>query len=92
VDDHARIGLTAMHLDARKGSAIASHHAAAAYHARLGIAIRRLLNEDEAFRSKAFVAACRELGIAKRYIRPYWPQTNCKSRERFIQSALKECA
>ena len=35
--------------------------------------------------------ACHELGIAKRYTRPYRPQTNGKA-ERFIQSALREWA
>jgi transposase InsO family protein len=92
VDDHARIGFTAMHPDERKGSAIAFLHASVAYYARLGITIRRLLTDyGSAFRSKAFVRACKELGIAKRYTRPYRPQTNGKA-ERFIQSALREWA
>jgi transposase InsO family protein len=92
VDDHARIGFTAMHPDEKKGSAIAFLHAAVAYYARLGVTIRRLLTDNgSAFRSKAFVHACHELGIAKRYTRPYRPQTNGKA-ERFIQSALREWA
>ena len=92
VDDHARIGFTAMHPDEKKGSAIAFLHAAVAYYAKLGITIRRLLTDNgSAFRSKAFVQACHELGIAKRYTRPYRPQTNGKA-ERFIQSALREWA
>lgn len=73
-------------------SALDFLHAAAAYYATLGITIRRLLTDNSsAFRSKAFVQACRELGIAKRYTRPYRPQTNGKA-ERFIQSALREWA
>ena len=92
VDDHARIGFTAMHPDERKASAIAFLQACVAYYARLGITIRRLLTDNgSAFRSKAFVEACRDLGIAKRYTRPYRPQTNGKA-ERFIQSALREWA
>ena len=92
VDDHARIGFTAMHPDEKQGSAIAFLHAAVAYYATLGVTIRRLLTDNgSAFRSKAFVQACRELGIAKRYTRPYRPQTNGKA-ERFIQSALREWA
>jgi transposase InsO family protein len=92
VDDHARIGFTAMHPDEKKASAIAFLHAAVAYYAKLGVTIRRLLTDNgSAFRSKAFVQACRELGIAKRYTRPYRPQTNGKA-ERFIQSALREWA
>jgi transposase InsO family protein len=92
VDDHARIGFTAIHPDERQGSAIAFLRAAVAYYASLGVTVRRLLTDNgSAFRSKAFVAACRELGIAKRYTRPYRPQTNGKA-ERFIQSALREWA
>ena len=92
VDDHARIGFTAMHPDEKQGSAIAFLQAAVAYYAKLGVQIRRLLTDNgSAFRSKAFVQACRELGIAKRYTRPYRPQTNGKA-ERFIQSALREWA
>ena len=90
IDDHARISFTAIHPDETKASAIAFLHAAVAYYAKLGVTIRRLLTDNgSAFRSKAFVQACHELGIAKRYTRPYRPQTNGKA-ERFIQSALRE--
>jgi transposase InsO family protein len=86
------IGFTAMHPDEKKASAIAFLHAAVAYYAKLGVTIRRLLTDNgSGFRSKAFVQACRKLGIAKRYPRPYRPQTNGKA-ERFIQSALTEWA
>jgi len=92
VDDHARIGFTAMHPDERKDSAVAFLRDAVAYYSTLGVTIRRLLTDNgSAFRSKAFVQVCRELGIAKRYTRPYRPQTNGKA-ERFIQSALREWA
>jgi len=92
VDDHARIGFTAMHPDEKTGSAIAFLRSAVTYYAKLGVTIRRLLTDNgSAFRSKAFVQACRELGIAKCYTRPYRPQTNGKA-ERFIQSALREWA
>jgi len=92
VDDHARIGFTAMHPDERQGSAVAFLQAAVTYYASLGVQVRRVLTDNgSAFRSRAFVAACRQLGIAKRYTRPYRPQTNGKA-ERFIQSALREWA
>jgi transposase InsO family protein len=92
VDDHARIGFTAIHPDERHGSAVAFLRAAVAYYASLGVSIRRLLTDNGwAFRSKAFVATCREFGIARLYTRPYRPQTNGKA-ERFIQSALREWA
>ena len=92
VDDHARIGFTAMHPDERTPSAVRFLRDAVAYYAKLGITTKRLLTDNgSAFRSKAFVQACRELGIAKRFTRPYRPQTNGKA-ERFIQSALREWA
>lgn len=92
VDDHARVGFTGIHPDERAPSAVAFLQDAVAYYASLGVTIRRLLTDNGAvFRSKAFVAACRELGIARRFTRPYRPQTNGKA-ERFIQSALREWA
>ena len=92
IDDHARIGFTAMHPDERTASAVTFLRTAVAYYASLGITIRRLLTDNgSAFRSKPFVQACKELGIAKRFTRPYRPQTNGKA-ERFIQSALREWA
>src|SRR5690606_3542717 len=64
VDDHARIAFTQMHPDERILSAVAFLHAAAAYYRGLGVAIKRLLTDNgSAFRSKAFRAACAELGI-----------------------------
>lgn len=92
VDDHARVAYTGIHPDERAPSAVAFLHDAVAYYASLGVTIRRLLTDNGAvFRSKAFVAACRELGISRRFTRPYRPQTNGKA-ERFIQSALREWA
>jgi transposase InsO family protein len=92
VDDHARVAFTGIHPDERAPSAVAFLRDAVAYYASLGVTVRRLLTDNGAvFRSKAFVAACRELGISRRFTRPYRPQTNGKA-ERFIQSALREWA
>jgi len=92
VDDHARLSFTGLHPDERTPSAIAFLRDAVAYYASLGVTIRRLLTDNgAAFRSRAFIQACREMGIAKRFTRPYRPQTNGKA-ERFIQSALREWA
>jgi hypothetical protein len=56
VDDHTRIGFTAMHPGEKTGSAITHLRAAIACYAKLGINIKRLLtNNDSAFRSKALV-------------------------------------
>jgi transposase InsO family protein len=92
IDDHARIGFTGMYADERQASAVAFLREAVEYYAGLGVTIRRVLTDNgSAFRSKAFVQACKELGIVKRFTRAYRPQTNGKA-ERFIQSALREWA
>jgi transposase InsO family protein len=92
VDDHARIGFTAMHPDERAPSAVQFLRDAVAYYERLGVTVQRLLTDNgSAFRSKDFRLACQELGIRHRFTRPYRPQTNGKA-ERFIQSALREWA
>jgi len=92
VDDHARIGFTQIHSDECQASAIDFLRASRAYFAGLGVTVHRVLTDNgSAFRSKAFAAACRTLGIKHSFTRPYRPQTNGKA-ERFIQSALREWA
>jgi transposase InsO family protein len=92
IDDHARVAFTDIHPDERSPSAVRFLTDAVAYYARLGVSIQRLLTDNgSAFRSHAFAAVCRELGIKHRFTRPYRPQTNGKA-ERLIQSALREWA
>lgn len=92
IDDHARIGFTQIHADETTESGVMFLRLAVAYYRRLGITIKRLLTDNgNPFRSKAFRAACAELGIRHKFTRAYRPQTNGKA-ERFIQSALREWA
>lgn len=92
VDDHSRIAFTQMYADERKESAVSFLQAAAAYYARLGVRVQRLITDNGAsFHSKPFMQACRDLGISQKFTRSYRPQTNGKA-ERFIQSALREWA
>lgn len=92
IDDHARIGFTAMHTDERTPHAIRFLRDAVAYYASLGVTVRRLLTDNRpAFRSRDFRTVCDQLGITHCFTRPYRPQTNGKA-ERFIQSALREWA
>ena len=92
IDDHARIGFTAMQADERTPNAIRFLRNAVAYYASLGIVVKRLLTDNgPAFRSRDFRTVCDQLGIVHRFTRPYRPQTNGKA-ERFIQSALREWA
>ena len=92
IDDHARIAFTAMHPDEKTPQAVQFLKDAAAYYARLGVTVKRLLTDNgSAFRSKDFAASCKALGITHKFTRAYRPQTNGKA-ERFIQSALREWA
>jgi transposase InsO family protein len=92
IDDHARIAFTHMYRDETKENAIDFLLKAHAWLAALGIRPKAILTDNgSAFRSKAFGAAVRSLGLKSRFTRPYRPQTNGKA-ERFIQSALREWA
>jgi transposase InsO family protein len=92
IDDHSRIAFSAMLPDERADSAVAFLGRSLAYYARLGIRFRAVLTDNgSAYRSRAFAAACRRLGLQHRFTRPYTPRTNGKA-ERFIQTALREWA
>lgn len=92
IDDHARIGFTAMQPDEKTPQAVQFLKDAVAYYGRLGVRIKGLLTDNgSAFRSKDFAAACTALSIRHKFTRAYRPQTNGKA-ERFIQSALREWA
>ena len=92
VDDHARIGFTDVYADETRHSAVQFLHNTHAYFKSLGVHLRRLLTDNgPAFHSNAFAQACRQLGLRHGFTRAYRPQTNGKA-ERFIQSALRECA
>jgi transposase InsO family protein len=78
--------------DQRKESAVAFLEAPVAYFAKLGVRIDRVMTDNgSCYRSKAFRAACKRLGLRQIFTRPYTPKTNGKA-ERFIQTALREWA
>ena len=90
IDDHSRIAFTQILANFTGASAAAFLHAAVAYYATLGIAIRRLLTDNgHCYRSAVFRQACQQLGLRHHFTRPYTPRTNGKA-ERFIQTALRE--
>jgi transposase InsO family protein len=92
IDDHSRIAFSAIYPDETAASTVSFLHAALAYYARLGIRFKAVLTDNgSAYRSHAFAAACRALGLKHRRTRPYTPRTNGKA-ERFIQTALREWA
>lgn len=92
VDDHARIGFTDLYPDETQQSAVQFLINTHAYFKSLGVRLKRLLTDNgPAFHSKTFAQACQQLRLRHSFTKPYRPQTNGKA-ERFIQSALRECA
>lgn len=92
IDDASRVAFSQILPDEKKESAVAFLKAAVAYYASLGITIERVMTDNgSCYRSKAFVKACRKLGLKHIRTKPYTPKTNGKA-ERFIQTALREWA
>lgn len=92
IDDHSRIGFSAIHPNEQASSTVRFLLQALRYYARLGIRFKAVLTDNgPAYRSRAFNKACRRLGLKHRYTRPYTPRTNGKA-ERFIQTLLREWA
>jgi len=92
IDDHSRVGYTQMLSDEQAYSSCAFLRAAVAYFAGLGVHIREVLTDNApCYHSREFRHTCEQLGLKRRYTRPYTPRTNGKA-ERFIQTALREWA
>lgn len=92
IDDASRIAFSQILPDERKESAVAFLDAAIAYYAGLGVTVTRVMTDNgSCYRSRAFRAACKALGLRHIRTRPYTPRTNGKA-ERFIQTSLREWA
>ena len=92
IDDHSRIAFSTIYPDETRASVLRFLDAALAYYAQLGIAFKAVLTDNGVnYRSYAFAARCRELGLKHRRTRPDTPRTNGKA-ERFIQTAVREWA
>jgi len=92
IDDHSRIAFSAIFPNEQAHSTVAFLRQALDYYQGFGIAFKAVLTDNgPAYRSRAFAAACRELGLKHRFTRPYTPRTNGKA-ERFIRTALEEWA
>lgn len=92
VDDHSRLAYCEV-LDGQDAASCCAFLArAAAWYAEQGIGIERVLTDNaRAYHSHAWRDLCAELGIARRYTRPYTPRTNGKA-EALIKTALREWA
>lgn len=92
VDDASRLAFTQVHPDEKAVSAVAHLRAAVAWYAQVGVTVARVMTDNGGcYRSRAFRAACAELGLRHIRTKPYTPKTNGKA-ERFIQTALREWA
>lgn len=92
IDDHSRVGHIQLWPDERVASAWRALIATVRYFRSLGVHVERILTDNGGcYRSRAFAACCRRLGIKHRCTKPYTPRTNGKA-ERFIQTALREWA
>jgi transposase InsO family protein len=90
IDDASRVAFVQVMPDQR--SAVPFLEAAIAYLAKLGVQVERVMTDNgSCYRSKAFRAACKRLGLRQIFTKPYTPKTNGKA-ERFIQTALREWA
>jgi transposase InsO family protein len=92
VDDASRIAYTQIEPNEKAVSAVAFLRAAVACYRSLGVKVARVMTDNgSCYKSFAFSAACRRLGLKHIRTRPYTPKTNGKA-ERFIQTALREWA
>ncbi|WP_272027970.1 IS481 family transposase [Kocuria rosea] len=83
IDDHSRVAYAEIHGDETAATAVGVLYRAVSWFAARGVAVERVLSDNgSAYRSRAWRAACTELGIAAKKTRPYRPQTNGKI-ERF---------
>lgn len=92
IDDHSRVSFALIKADELGTSCAQFLREAVAYYGSLGVRIDRVMTDNGCgYVSKAFRAACVELGIRQVRTRPYTPKTNGKA-ERFVQTSLREWA
>jgi transposase InsO family protein len=92
IDDHSRIGFSAILPDQNHQSAMRFFLMARAHYARFGIAIRRVLTDNgSCYKHWLFRKLLHRQHVKHRFTRPYTPRTNGKA-ERFIQTAMREWA
>lgn len=92
IDDHTRLAYCEVLASERKDACAAFLARAVAWYACQGISIERVLSDNaKAYHSQLWRDTCAELGVARRYTRPYSPWTNGKA-EALIKTLLREWA
>lgn len=92
IDDYSRVSFARILPDEKGLCCTDFLRQAVAYYASLGVTIDRVMTDNgSGYVSKAFRAACEELGLRHIRTRPYTPKTNGKA-ERFVQTSLREWA
>jgi transposase InsO family protein len=93
VDDHTRLAYAEVLPDETTGTCAGFLARAAAWFAAQGVTVRRVLTDNAMSyrKGRAWISACAELGIARRFIQPGRPWTNGKA-ERFNRTLQTEWA
>lgn len=92
IDDHSRLAYTEVLAGQDRDSCAGFLRRAVAWYATQGITVERVLSDNaKAYHSHCWRDTCHQLGIARRYTRPYTPRTNGKA-EALIKTMLREWA
>jgi transposase InsO family protein len=92
IDDHTRLAYCELLRSERMQECAAFLKRAVAWYREQGIVIERVLTDNaKAYHSQLWRETCAELGIGRRYTRPYSPWTNGKA-EALIKTLLREWA
>ncbi|MEV6306964.1 IS481 family transposase [Actinoplanes sp. NPDC051861] len=93
VDDHSRLAYAEVLDDERTGTCAGFLTRAAAWFAERGVLVQRVLTDNaKSYRiGQAWITACQQLDIARRFIQPGRPWTNGKA-ERFNRTLQTEWA
>ncbi len=92
IDDHSRLAYCEVLRSERKEECAAFLCRACVWYREQGIVVERVLSDNaKAYHSHLWRDTCAELGIARRYTRPYSPWTNGKA-EALIKTLLREWA
>jgi transposase InsO family protein len=92
IDDHSRLAHAELLAADDRFASAAFLARAVAWYAEQGVIVERVLTDNaKAYHSHCWREACAELGVERRYTRPYSPWTNGKA-EALIKTLLREWA